>query len=57
MAMQREIDSIENNKTWELTKLPAGHKAIDLKWVNKLKRDMDGKVIKHKASLVAKSYV
>lgn len=29
LAMQNEIDSIESNKTWELTELPPGHKTIE----------------------------
>ena len=37
--------------------MPAGHKAIGLKWVFKLKKNSDGEVIKHKAPLVAKGYV
>lgn len=56
-AIDREIDSIEKNKTWHLTDLPPGHTPIDLKWVFKLKKDQHGMVIKHKARLVAKGYV
>lgn len=56
-AMNNEIQSIKKNKTWSLSKLPAGHKAIGLKWVFKLKRNAEGEVIKHKARLVAKGYV
>ena len=56
-AMAKEIKSIEKNGTWTLTKLPAGHKPIDLKWVYKLKKNSYGEVIKHKARLVAKGYV
>lgn len=37
LAMNKELESIEKNGTWELTKLPDGHKVIDLKWVYKLK--------------------
>lgn len=33
-----------------------GHKAIGLKWVFKLKKDINGNIIKHKARLVAKGY-
>lgn len=51
------MESIEKNKTWVLTDLPEGHKAIDLKWVYKLKRDTEGKIQKYKARLVAKGYV
>lgn len=56
-AMDREMQSIEKNKTWELAKLPVGKKPIGLKWVFKLKRNSDGEVVKHKARLVAKEYV
>lgn len=40
-----------------LTELPEGHKVIDLKWIYKLKRDAGGKVVKHKARLVARGFV
>lgn len=56
-AMDCEISAIERNNTWKLTDLPAGHKAIDLKWVYKVKRDTNGEILKHKARLVAKGYV
>lgn len=55
--MIEEINSIEENNTWELVDLPAGQKPIGLKWVYKLKKDASGAVIKHKARLVAKGYV
>ena len=56
-AMDVEIASIEKNNTWSLVELPAGQKAIGLKWVYKLKRDSKGEVVKYKARLVAKGYV
>lgn len=55
--MKKEIEAVEKNKTWELTELPAGHKAIGLKWVLKLKKDANGRIVKHKARIVAKGYV
>jgi hypothetical protein len=39
-----------------LSVLPAGHRAIGLKWVFKVKKDPYGNIIKHKARLVAKGY-
>lgn len=52
-TMEKELESIEKNNTWTLTELPSGHKPISLKWVFKLKKDSDGKIVKHKARLVA----
>jgi hypothetical protein len=49
-----EIKSIEKNDTWYLTDLPPYHRAIEVKWVFKVKRDEHGAVTKHKARLVAK---
>lgn len=37
-----------------LTELPDGHKTIGLKWIFKLKKDADEKIVKHKARLVGK---
>ena len=55
-AMKIEIEAIEKNETWSLTKLPVGHKVIGLKWVFKLKKNSNGEIIKYKARLVAKGY-
>jgi hypothetical protein len=55
-AMITEMNSIQSNKTWELSSLPTGHRAIGLKWVFKVKKDLQGRIIKHKARLVAKGY-
>jgi hypothetical protein len=56
MAMNSEIKSIEKNKTWTFTELPAGTKKIGVKWVYKTKYDENGKIDKYKARLVAKGY-
>jgi hypothetical protein len=56
-AMQSEMDAIEKNRTWELADLPRGHNAITLKWVFKLKRDEACAIVKHKARLLAHSFV
>ncbi|KAL0432365.1 UNVERIFIED_CONTAM: Retrovirus-related Pol polyprotein from transposon TNT 1-94 [Sesamum latifolium] len=55
-AMNNEIAAIERNNTWELTELPKGQKAIDVKWVYKTKLNEKGEVDKYKARLVAKGY-
>lgn len=37
--------------------LPDDHKVIGLKWIYKIKKDVEGKIMKYKARLVAKGYV
>jgi hypothetical protein len=44
-AMEWELKAVEQNCTWELVPLPAGHWPITLKWVYKLKKDELGAVI------------
>lgn len=56
-AMEEELKSIKENDTWEMVTPPTGVRAIGLKWVFKLKKDVEGNVIRHKARLVAKGYV
>ncbi|XP_068336582.1 uncharacterized protein [Pyrus communis] len=55
-AMDREIEAIEKNDTWELTNLPLGGETIGVKWVFKTKLNENGEVDKYKARLVAKGY-
>lgn len=57
ISCEDETLSIEKNQTWSLVELPYGAKPIGLKWVFKLKRNADGRIIKYKARLVAKRYV
>ncbi|XP_073360551.1 uncharacterized protein [Aegilops tauschii subsp. strangulata] len=56
-AMDEELGSIQDYKTWELVDPPNDHKIIGLKWVYKVKKDAEGNLVKHKARLVAKGYV
>jgi hypothetical protein len=56
-VMQSEMDAVGKNCTWELVDLPRGHSAITLKWVFKLKRNETGAIVKHKARLVACSFM
>jgi hypothetical protein len=37
-AMEQELKAVEQNRTWELVPLPAGHRPITLKWVFKLEK-------------------
>ncbi|CAA0817206.1 cysteine-rich RLK (RECEPTOR-like protein kinase) 8 [Striga hermonthica] len=56
-SMNKELEALEVNNTWELTQLPAGKKAIGCRWIYKIKRNPDGSVDKFKARLVAKGYL
>ena len=50
------MDSLVKNKTWTLTSLPPGRKAIQNRWVYKLKLDGQGEIRRFKARLVAKGF-
>ena len=54
--MKREVQALEANNTWELVTLPEGKRAIDSKWIYKMKFKPDGSIERHKARLVAKGY-
>ena len=55
-AMNEELMAIEKNNTWQLTDLAKGHKAIDGKWVYKIKVKENGEIDRYKARLVAKRF-
>ena len=55
LAMKEEIDSLKQNKTWDLMKLSTSKKALFNKWVYKMKNEADG-TKRYKARLVVKGY-
>ena len=55
-AMKDEIDALQANNTWVMTKLPPGRVPIGCKWVYKIKFKADGYVERYKARLVAKGF-
>ncbi|KAM1582902.1 hypothetical protein ACFX10_030580 [Malus domestica] len=55
-AMEAELETIENNKTWQLVERLFDKPVIGVKWVYKTKLNLDGIVQKNKARLVAKGY-
>ncbi|GJW52763.1 putative RNA-directed DNA polymerase [Tanacetum coccineum] len=55
-AMNNEIEALIRNNTWTLTDLPIGRKAIDNKWLYKIKYKSTGQVDKFKARVVAKGF-
>ena len=52
-AMKEEINSLESRGTWEIIDRPANKPVVSCKWVYKLKVNSAGKVVCHKARLVA----
>ncbi|CAM8950681.1 unnamed protein product [Rhodiola kirilowii] len=54
--MNKEINALEHNNTWTITSLPLEKKAVDCKWVFKIKHHSDGTVERYKARLVAKGF-
>jgi hypothetical protein len=55
-AMLEEYQSIIKNKTFDLVKLPAGQKVINMRWLYKLKRLASGAIDRFKARWIAKGY-
>ena len=55
-AACKEIDSLLENGTWELARLPAGRRAIGCRWVFVIKHKSDGAVERYKARLVAQGF-
>lgn len=39
--MQKELQALKTNDTWELVNLPSGKHTIGCKWVNKVKFKID----------------
>ncbi|KAL0395160.1 UNVERIFIED_CONTAM: Retrovirus-related Pol polyprotein from transposon TNT 1-94 [Sesamum latifolium] len=55
-ALSTELHALEQNETSDVVDLPKGKKAIDNKWVYKVKLNPDGSVERYKARLIAKGY-
>ena len=55
-AMEAEIDSLHDNRVWELVELPEGRKPVGSKWVYKVKMNPDGSIERCKARFVAQGY-
>ncbi|MCO5582313.1 hypothetical protein L7F22_036207 [Adiantum nelumboides] len=54
--MDKEMDALYKNGTWSLCPLPLNKKAIEYKWLYKLKFNKEGKVDRYKAQMVAKGF-
>ena len=56
-AMDEEIDSIENNDTWDLVNFPKDKNLIGVKWVYKTKLKQKGEIDRFNARLIAKGFL
>jgi len=54
--MEKEIDALMLNNTWEYVDLPPGKRAISNKWVYKVKLKLDGSLERLKARLVIRGF-
>ena len=56
LAMDKEIQALIENNTWEVVTLPTGKRPIDCKWVYKVKHKADGSIERLKARLVVRGF-
>lgn len=54
--MKEELSSLVKNDTYDLVALPKGMKAIECRWVFRIKRNKDGSIERYKARLVARGF-
>lgn len=55
-AIKEEIDSLIDNKTWDLVPYPTNKNIVDCRWIFTIKNDADGNPAKYKARLVARGF-
>ncbi|GBN11683.1 Retrovirus-related Pol polyprotein from transposon TNT 1-94 [Araneus ventricosus] len=55
-AMDEEMNSLQENETWDLVELPQGNKVITYHWVLRIKTKSDGSIYRYKTRLAAKGY-
>jgi len=56
VAMDKEIQALLDNDTWDIVSLPMGKKPIGCKWVYKVKYKSDGNLERLKARLVIQGF-
>ena len=54
--MDKEMNSLQKNTTWELVSLPRGRKLVQCKWIFRTKVAENGSTCKYKARLVGKGF-
>ena len=56
-AMKEELDALHSQQTWTLVNLPPDRNVEGCKWIFKIKKDVIGSTVRHKARLVAQGLV
>jgi len=56
VAMNKELQALQDTKTWDIVSLPQGKKPIASKWFYKVKCKADGGIERFKARLVVKGF-
>ena len=55
-AIDKELDALAKNGTWEVCDLPDARKSIRCRWVFKRKLNSANEILRYKARLVAKGF-
>jgi hypothetical protein len=55
-AVEKELDSLDKARTWDVVDRVAGKKEVGSRWVFKVKRLADGSIDKFKARFVAQGF-
>lgn len=55
-AIHLELKSMDDRNVFQIAALPPGRKAIECRWVLKVKRDENNRIVRHKARLVIKGF-
>lgn len=56
IAMYKELKSLIDRNTWEISNIPENVNCMGSKWVYKVKTDLTGKIVRYKARLVAQGF-
>ena len=54
--MQKDVDSIQKNNIWSYVQCPSDKNIITAKWIYKIKKDSEGRLVKLKAQVVARGF-
>lgn len=55
-AMKEELEALAKNHVWDLVDASNGQAVIDNRWTFKLKRNVNGEIVRYKARLVARGF-